>query len=90
MECNEGDRSGDRGHRLELEDAVWSDGTRTRVDAITWCTGFRPTLEHLAPLEVLNPAGHIGVQGGHAVGDPWLWLVGYGDWTVWPPPHSPE
>ena len=40
---------------------VWPDGTRSTVDAVIWCTGFRPALGHLAALGVLMIAifGHI-------------------------------
>ena len=33
------------------EDGVrWEDGTPMRADVILWCTGFRSSLDHLAPL----------------------------------------
>jgi pyruvate/2-oxoglutarate dehydrogenase complex dihydrolipoamide dehydrogenase (E3) component len=51
------------------------------VDAVIWCTGFRPTLEHLAPLGVVELDGRIAVQGGRSLREPRLWVVGYGDWT---------
>jgi len=35
--------------RFTPENAAWDDGTTEPYDAITWCTGFRPTLDHLAP-----------------------------------------
>ena len=34
-----------------LPDGVrWADGTEQRADVILWCTGFRSSLDHLAPL----------------------------------------
>jgi hypothetical protein len=37
-----------------VEDGVlWSDGTVLRADVILWCTGFRSSLDHLAPLTPL-------------------------------------
>jgi putative flavoprotein involved in K+ transport len=60
---------------------VWSDGRETVVDAVIWCTGFRPTLDHLAPLGIINEDGQIAVAGTRAVREPQLWLVGYGEWT---------
>ncbi|QLH25318.1 ArsO family NAD(P)H-dependent flavin-containing monooxygenase [Streptomyces sp. Rer75] len=64
------------------EDGVeWPDGTRTRADAIIWCTGFRPALSTLAPLGLRGPHGHIPTAGTRAVGEPRLHLLGYGDWT---------
>ena len=49
-----------------------------------WCTGFRPALGHLRPLGVLDGRGRAavgGAAGTRALGEPRLWLVGYGDWT---------
>ena len=60
---------------------VWGDGTETPVDAIIWCTGFRPALEHLALLGVVNPDGKVAVEGTRSIQEPRLWLVGYGEWT---------
>jgi putative flavoprotein involved in K+ transport len=59
----------------------WPDGRETVVDAVIWCTGFRPSLDHLAPLDILEADGHIAVRGTRAVREPRLWLVGYGEWT---------
>jgi putative flavoprotein involved in K+ transport len=68
--------------RLEPDAAIWSDGTRQEADAIIWCTGFRPALDHLAPLGLVGPDGRVRVgPHGRAVGEPRLWLLGYGDWT---------
>src|SRR5690606_30002753 len=36
--------------RLAASGAIWPDGHRESFDAIIWCTGFRPALDHLAPL----------------------------------------
>jgi cation diffusion facilitator CzcD-associated flavoprotein CzcO len=60
---------------------VWPDGRETAVDAVIWATGFRPALEHLAPLGITQPNGRIAVVGTRAVDEPRLWLVGYGEWT---------
>lgn len=59
---------------------VWADGSRSRVDAVIWCTGFRPALEHLQALNVVNVAGRVDVVEGRSVAEPRLWLVGYGEW----------
>jgi putative flavoprotein involved in K+ transport len=64
------------------EDGVeWPDGRRTREDAVILATGFRPALDHLAPLRLTAPNGRIAVRGTRAVREPRLWLLGYGDWT---------
>lgn len=63
---------------------VWPDGTEEPVDAVVWCTGFGPALEHLRPLGVVDEDGGVettGAAGTRAAGEPRLWLVGYGDWT---------
>lgn len=64
------------------EDAVrWSDGTLLRADVILWCTGFRSSLDHLAPLMLREPNGGITMTGRLATqvaGDPRIHLIGYG------------
>lgn len=67
--------------RLTADGARWADGREERVDAVVWCTGFRPALEHLAPLGVVEPDGRVRVEGTRSVVEPRLWLVGYGEWT---------
>lgn len=48
---------------------------------IIWCTGFRPALSHLAPLQLRGRRGHIAIDGTRTVDEPRLHLLGYGDWT---------
>lgn len=48
---------------------------------IVWCTGFRPTLAHLAPLRLRGPGGVIPTDGTRALAEPRLRVLGYGDWT---------
>jgi putative flavoprotein involved in K+ transport len=67
--------------RFTEDGVVWADGREERVDAVVWCTGFRPALEHLRPLGVIGPGGRVQVRGTRSVVEPRLWLVGYGDWT---------
>ena len=55
-----------------------ADGREVRADAILWATGFRPALDHLAPLRLREPGGGIAMDGVHVVKDPRLLLVGYG------------
>ena len=59
----------------------WQDGSGMRVDAVIWCTGFRPAVDHLTALGVVEADGRIQVQRGRTGKEPRLWLVGYGDWT---------
>jgi thioredoxin reductase len=64
------------------EDGVrWPDGTTLRADVILWCTGFRSSLDHLAPLMLREPGGGIVMTGRLATQvakDPRVHLVGYG------------
>jgi hypothetical protein len=59
----------------------WADGTSMRADVILWCTGFRSSLDHLAPLQLREPNGGIVMTGRLATQvakDPRIHLVGYG------------
>ena len=70
--------------RLTATGVAWADGTEEAVDAVIWCTGFRPELRHLRPLGLREHDGHVltgGPAGTRAVDEPRLHLVGYGDWT---------
>lgn len=60
---------------------IWPDGGEMSVDAIIWCTGFRPALDHLRALGVVEPDGRVLVRGQQSIKEPRLWLAGYGDWT---------
>ncbi|MBB6599194.1 ArsO family NAD(P)H-dependent flavin-containing monooxygenase [Luteimonas sp. MC1825] len=67
--------------RFTATGVAWADGRAEQVDAVIWCTGFRPALGHLQPLDVLEADGRVLVDGTRSVRCPQLWLVGYGDWT---------
>ncbi|MEV0694081.1 ArsO family NAD(P)H-dependent flavin-containing monooxygenase [Streptomyces sp. NPDC050388] len=67
--------------RLTAEGVQWADGSQSGADAVIWCTGFRPALSHLAPLDLRGPRGRIPTDGTRALGEPRLHLLGYGDWT---------
>lgn len=63
------------------EGVRWSDGTELRADVILWCTGFRSSLDHLAPLMLRESDGGIIMTGRLATRvakDPRIHLVGYG------------
>jgi len=45
---------------------------------ILWATGFRASLDHLAPLGLRSPGGGIVMDGTQVVAEPRLQLVGYG------------
>lgn len=54
------------------------DGTFEPADVILWATGFRPALDHLAPLRLRTPEGGIRVAEGRSIDEPRLFLIGYG------------
>lgn len=64
------------------EDGVrWPDGSGQRVDVILWATGFRSSLDHLAPLQLREDKGGIVMTGRLATQvakAPHIHLVGYG------------
>ncbi|WP_210502758.1 NAD(P)-binding domain-containing protein [Nocardioides xinjiangensis] len=72
--------------RIEADGVRWADGRFEPAGAILWATGFRPAVDHLAPLGLRSPEGGIAlvpvrgnVQGATtAVRDPRVQLVGYG------------
>ncbi|HEY0486025.1 MAG TPA: NAD(P)-binding domain-containing protein [Mycobacteriales bacterium] len=64
--------------RITPTGVAWADGRRQDADVILWCTGFRPVIDHLAPLKLREPRGGILMDGTRAVRDPRVHLVGYG------------
>ncbi|MGV0922060.1 NAD(P)-binding domain-containing protein [Empedobacter falsenii] len=59
----------------------WNDGTVLNADVIFWNTGFRHSLDHLAPLHLQNEKGGIEMSGKLATQvakDPRIHLTGYG------------
>ncbi len=67
--------------RMTATGVVWPDGSEMAVDAVIWCTGFRPALEHLRPLGAVEADGRVLVEEQRSIKEPRLWLAGYGDWT---------
>ncbi|MGW5450441.1 NAD(P)-binding domain-containing protein [Nocardia sp. NPDC003979] len=67
--------------RIEPTGVRWSDGTFQPADVILWATGFRSSLDHLAPLRLRGPGGGITMTGRLATQvavDPRVHLIGYG------------
>lgn len=64
--------------RITPSGVVWDDGRRVDADVILWATGFRPAIDHLAPLRLREPGGGIRVADTRAVRDERVHLVGYG------------
>lgn len=59
----------------------WADGTHSTVDVVIWCTGFRPALDHVAGLGIIEENGTVALEGTRSLREPRLWFVGYGGWT---------
>lgn len=64
--------------RITPSGVAWDDGRRVDADVILWATGFRPAIDHLAPLRLREPGGGIRVADTRAVRDERVHLVGYG------------
>jgi cation diffusion facilitator CzcD-associated flavoprotein CzcO len=67
--------------RLVPEGVQWADGEVQRAQVVLWCTGFRSSLDHLAPLHLRSPGGGITMDGALATrvaAQPRLHLLGYG------------
>ncbi|WP_415953057.1 NAD(P)-binding domain-containing protein [Streptomyces sp. KLOTTS4A1] len=64
--------------RITPDGVAWADGREVRADVILWATGFRPVVDHLAPLRLRESGGGIRLDGTLVVRDPRIHLVGYG------------
>jgi cation diffusion facilitator CzcD-associated flavoprotein CzcO len=64
--------------RITPTGVAWDDGRTVDADVILWATGFRPAIDHLAPLRLREPGGGIRLEGTRAVRDARVHLVGYG------------
>ncbi len=63
--------------------ARWQDGTESTLDAIIWCTGFRPDLDALRGLDLQRHHGIPATRSDLPTASsavPGLYFVGYGDW----------
>lgn len=66
---------------FHAQGVTWPNGEDERIDAVIWCTGFRPALDHLLPLGIVEADGRVAVENNRSTRQPRLWLMGYGDWT---------
>jgi cation diffusion facilitator CzcD-associated flavoprotein CzcO len=64
--------------RITPDGIAWDDGRFVEADTILWATGFRPALQHLAPLGLREPGGGVRMVGTRTAREPRLHLVGYG------------
>lgn len=58
----------------------FADGSVEEIDVVLWATGFRASLDHLAPLNLREPGGGIlmGTDSVSVAKVPGLFMVGYG------------
>jgi putative flavoprotein involved in K+ transport len=61
---------------LEADRVHWSDGTSERIDALLLATGYRPALDYLTGLDILDTHGHPRHRGGLATDLPGLGFMG--------------
>ncbi|GAB3973565.1 NAD(P)-binding domain-containing protein [Streptomyces sparsus] len=64
--------------RLTPQGVEWNGGRRVAADVVVWATGFRPVIDHLAPLRLREPGGGVRLDGTRVTRDPRVHLVGYG------------
>ena len=60
---------------------VCSNGDEEKIDAVIFCTGFKPALSHLSGLDITNQNGRADTIGTRSSKVENLWFVGYGNWT---------
>lgn len=58
----------------------WGDNTEQTFDTIIWATGFKPNLDILKPLGVIEN-GRVKTDETRALDQPGLWIIGMGEWT---------
>ncbi|GGL80297.1 oxidoreductase [Microlunatus endophyticus] len=63
---------------IEPEGVRLADGGFQPADVIIWATGFRPALDHLQPLGLINEIGGIAMDGTAVAADPRVHLIGHG------------
>jgi putative flavoprotein involved in K+ transport len=67
--------------RFTKDAVVSADGHEEKIDSVIFCTGFKASLSHLKPLNLINEDGRIETNCTQAKNISGLWLVGYGHWT---------
>lgn len=60
---------------------VWSNGNRTDLDAVIWCTGFGYNTFYLKGLVTLDERGITPTIETKSTEIDGLWLSGFGNWT---------
>jgi thioredoxin reductase len=60
---------------------IWDDGHEEKVNAVIFCTGFKPSLNHLIPLNIVTADGKVATEETKATAIEGIWMIGYGNWT---------
>jgi putative flavoprotein involved in K+ transport len=60
---------------------IFKDGHEEQIDAVIFCTGFKPSLAHLSSLNIVNKEGRADTEETRSKKVEGLWFVGYGNWT---------
>ena len=68
-------------HAFTPHGLLWEDGHEAQVDAVIFCTGFRPDVAHLTGLGIISQDNKIATNDSRSKEVPGLWLLGYGNWT---------
>ncbi|WP_274653705.1 NAD(P)-binding domain-containing protein [Paenibacillus humicola] len=55
---------------------IWPDGSKEKIDAIIWATGYRPGLDHLRSTRALEQDGKPLHTAGVSISEPGLYYVG--------------
>lgn len=63
---------------LTDDSVIFDDGSAEQIDVVIWATGFRDSLDHLAPLKLREPGGGILMDRVRVRKESRLFLVGYG------------
>lgn len=74
-------KSGRPFQKFAEDSIIWSNGHEEKIDVVIFCTGFRPSLNHLESLQVINGEGKADTDGTRSKQIDGLWFVGYGNWT---------
>jgi len=60
----------------------WQDGSKTPIDTVIWCTGFKPALKHLRKVPVFKAGKYVPLKNTNESAQvDNIWFVGYGNWT---------
>jgi len=74
-------KSGRPFQKFTEDSIIWSNGHEEMIDVVIFCTGFKPSLKHLEPLNVVTTECKAETLGTKSMQVEGLWFIGYGNWT---------